>query len=365
MKNLNLPTLGWVLAACLLFSALSSCKDQKEAVAPSPTNPSSSGPQVTGVEAFIVQPNSLQEIINATGNLIAYEAVEIRPERSGKLVKLDFTEASFVQKGTLLGQIDTEELQAQQYMLNVELDLANKEVERGKELVAVQGISTEELDRLENRVEAIKAQQKVIDVQLEKSEIRAPFSGVVGLRTMSQGAYITPNSVIVELKQINPIKLEFDVPERYLTKVRPGLELSFTIVGTNEIFSAEVYAIGTEISPETRTFKVRATALNGRNILKPGQFAKVTLITGVNDKAMLIPTDAIIPVLDGKQVYVAHNGRAIATFVQTDERQATEVQVIEGLQIGDTILVTGLMALSDGAPIRITNIIESSKQTRQ
>jgi membrane fusion protein (multidrug efflux system) len=250
-------------------------------------------------------------------------------------------------------------------MLDIELDLATKEVDRGKELLNVQGISTEEIDRLKNRVEAIKAEQKVIDVQLEKSEIRAPFSGVLGLRSISQGAYITPNDIIVELDQINPIKLEFDVPERYLTKVRTGQQLSFTIVGSRETFTAKVYAIGTGISPETRTFKVRATAQNDRKILKPGQFAKITLITGVNDQAILIPTDAVIPVLNGKQVYVVRNGRAIATFVQTDERQATEVQVTEGLQLGDTILVTGLMALSDGAPIQVNHVIETLKQVKQ
>lgn len=365
MKNMNCRALGWILAACLLFFALPSCKDQTETKESSPVSSRPSGPNVTAVEGFIVQPSSLQEIINATGNLVAYEAVEIRPERSGKLVKLDFSEASFVQQGTLLGRIDTEALEAEKNMLDIELDLATKEVARGKELLTVQGISAEELDRLENRVEAIKAEQKVIDVQLKKSEIRAPFSGVLGLRTISQGAYVTPNNIIVELEQINPIKLEFEVPERYLTQVRAGQELSFTIVGAGETFTAKVYAIGTGISPETRTFKVRATARNDRNILKPGQFAKVTLITGVNDEAMLIPTDAVIPVLDGKQVYVVRNDRAIATFVQTEERRATEVQVTEGLQLGDTILVTGLMAVSDGAPIQVTNVIKTSKQVEQ
>ena len=353
-----------LFTSLVVFLLMPSCKKEKEESIPPPVA-RPAGPRTISVNGYVIQPSSLEEIINATGNLIAYEAVEVRPERSGKLVSLKFEEASFVKEGAILGKIDVEELLAQKNRLDIELDLAVKEVARGKELLVVQGISTEELDRLENRVEAIKAEQKVIDVQLTKSEIRAPFSGVLGLRNISQGAYVTPANVIVELKQINPIKLEFEVQERYLTNVRPGQELSFTIVGSNEIFKAKVYAIGAEISPETRTFKVRAVAQNNRNILKPGQFAKVTLITGINHEAILIPTDAVIPVLEGKQVYVGRNGRAIATMVQTDERQATEVEVTKGLQLGDTIIVTGLMALSDGALIEISNIIETSKQARQ
>lgn len=356
----------WIFCTCLFLFTVSSCRDKQAATAPAPAAPASNtGPRSTPVDGFVIEARSLEEIINATGNLIAYEAVEVRPERSGKLVALDFDEASYVQAGTVLGKIDTEELLAQKNRLDIELDLAEKEVARGKELLAVQGISTEELDRLANRVEAIKAEQKVIDVQLEKSEIRAPFSGVLGLRNISRGAYVTPNNVIVELKQINPIKLEFDVQERFLTKVKPGQILNFTIVGSNETFNARVYASGTEISPETRTFKVRATAQNDRGILKPGQFAKVTLVTGINNQAILIPTDAITPVLDGKLVYMARNGRAIATYVETDERQATEVQVTRGLEIGDTVIVSGLMSLSDGAPIQVNSLIEISKQARQ
>lgn len=362
MQKTNFTTIGRLFAVCLLLFLSAACQQEKEDAASPPTSSAPKAPRAIPVDGFVIQASSLQEIINATGNLIAYEAVEIRPERSGKLIDLDFEEASFVKAGTVLGKIDTEELVAQRNRLDVALDLAIKEVARGKELLAVQGISMEELDRLENRVEDIKAEQQVIDVQLDKSEIRAPFSGVLGLRTVSRGAYVTPNDVIVDLKQINPIKLEFEVPERFLVKVKPGQELNFTTAGSGQVFKARVYATATEISPETRTFKVRATAQNGGNLLKPGQFAKVTLVTGVNNKAMLAPTDAVIPVLDGKQIYVARKGRAIATFVQTGERQADEVEIIHGLQLGDTVIVSGLLSLSDGALIEVTNLVKSQKQ---
>ncbi len=361
----TLPSLSRpLLFAILLLTALA-CEDKKLPSETPPPSRSAESARAMPVDAFLVTTSSVQEVIEATGNLIAYEAVEVRPERSGKLVKLDFNESSFVREGTVLAKVDDSELIAQKARLAVNLELAEKEVARGEELLRIQGISQEEVDRLVNRVADLKAEQRILDIQIEKSRIKAPFAGVLGLRQVSQGAYVTPNDVLVELQQINPIKLEFDVPEKFLTKVREGQNLKFTIVGSEEEFAAKVYAIGTEIASTTRTFKIRATSANPRNVLKPGMFAKVTLITGVNDQAILVPTDAIIPVLDGKQVYVARKGRAIATPVVTSERQAKMVQVVEGLSMGDTVITSGLLSLSDGAPVIVTSVESPSKNDLQ
>lgn len=330
-----------------------------------PSGFSSQAQRATAVDGFVIDYQALEKKIGATGNIIAYESVEIRPERSGKLRSLNFQESSYVREGQLLAQIDDSELVAEKDRLDVNLELAEKEVARGKELLEIEGISKEEMDRLENTVKDIKAQQKILDVQIEKSKIFAPFSGVLGLRQLSSGAYVTPNDVLVELQQINPIKLEFEVPERFLSQVNVGQSLDFTVVGNPDTFTAKVYALGNEISPTTRTFKVRAKAANSRSLLKPGQFAKVTLVTGIDNEAILVPTDAVIPVLDGKQVYVARNGRAIATSVITDDRQEAEVQIIEGLQKGDTILMSGLLSLSDGAMIRVSSLINEQKAVEQ
>ena len=342
----------WFVAATLFV--FFGCSQKEEAATAGP--PPSQGPRSALIDAFITTPQRLETVINATGNLIAYESVEIRPERSGKLVSLDFRESSFVQKNTVIAQVDDSELIAQKQRLAINQELAEKEVARGKELLAIQGISQEELDRLINRVEDIKAEKNILDIQIGKSKIRTPFSGVLGLRQVSQGAYVTPNDIIIELKQISPIKLEFEVPERYLVQVKEGQTLEFTIVGSDQIFTAKVYAIGTEISPLTRTFKVRATAKNSNNTLKPGQFARVSLVTGINENAIMVPTDAVIPVLDGKQVYLVRNGRVIAQKVETNERSAEMIEVVTGLEIGDTVAVGGLLALSDGGLIRINQI---------
>jgi membrane fusion protein (multidrug efflux system) len=307
------------------------------------------------VDGIIMTPNFIEYTIEATGNLIPYEQVQVRSERAGKLISLSFEESSFVPAGKVLAVIDDAELKAQKNRLEVNLDLAKKEVARGLELLAIQGISEEEVDRLRNRVEDLDAEIKILEIQIEKSVIKAPFSGLIGLRQISQGAYITPNDIIAELRQINPIKLEFDVPEKFLNQVKVGQVLNFSTVGQNENYQATVYAIATEIAPGTRTFKVRARANNGNNELKPGQFAKVTLVTGTNKNGIVVPTDAVIPILNGKQVFVAKNGIAKAVTVVTGDRIGSDVEVVEGLSLGDIVITSGLLTITDGLPVNVRN----------
>lgn len=360
LRNLKLTHLLFALVTVFLVACDILQKDNAGSEGEGEEDTSAASPppsRATPVDGYIVRPSPLKQIINTTGSLIAYESVDISPERSGKLESLHFDEAAYVEKGTLLAKIDDEELQAQMHRLEVNLELAKKEVARGRELLAIQGISQEELDRLINRVDEINAEQKLVEIQIEKSKIFAPFSGVLGLRQISEGAYITPTTVLVQLKQLNPIKLEFDVPERFLSRVREGQTLQFTTEGSDKKHQARVYAIDTEISSATRTFKVRATASNSNRTLKPGQFARITLVTGTDPNALLVPTDAIIPVLDGKQVYLARKGRAIATSVISEDRQSDQVQIISGIEAGDTVIVSGLLSLTDGNPIVVDNII--------
>ncbi|MEY2905127.1 MAG: hypothetical protein RJA52_1143, partial [Bacteroidota bacterium] len=230
----------------LLILAFSNCSDRTDvpSAAPPPSN-SNQGAQSLAVDGIIMTPNFIEYTIEATGNLIPYEQVQVRSERAGKLISLSFEESSFVPAGKVLAVIDDAELKAQKNRLEVNLDLAKKEVARGLELLAIQGISEEEVDRLRNRVEDLDAEIKILEIQIEKSVIKAPFSGLIGLRQISQGAYITPNDIIAELRQINPIKLEFDVPEKFLNQVKVGQVLNFSTVGQNENYQATVYAIAT------------------------------------------------------------------------------------------------------------------------
>ena len=354
-KQISSPR-ALVLLAALAFSGFSCQKEPKETGGQAQAGNRSA--RAVPVDVFVVEGDLLEQVITATGNIIPNEAVEIRPERSGKLVSLGFREATYVEKGRLLAKIDDADLLAQKDKLAVQLKLAEIELERARGLLAIQAATQEEVDRLSNRVEELKADQRIVDVQLDRSKVLAPFDGYVGLRDISEGAYVTPQNVLVDLQQINPIKLEFEVPEKYLSLVKNGQELTFFVSGSEQQYKARVYALSSDIAPGTRTFTVRATATNGNNQLKPGQFAKVELVTGVNESAVIIPTDAIIPVIDGKQVYVFRDGKAIGTAVTTGTRLDARVEITDGLQVGDSIIVSGLLSLTNGTPVQVNKLIK-------
>ena len=309
------------------------------------------------VEGFIARGERLERIINATGSLLANESVQISPERAGKLVHLAVREAAYVKKGTLLAKIDDQELQAQLKKLEVQERMAARDVERSKALRAIEAVPLEEVERLENTWEQIQADIALTKIQIDKSEIRAPFAGLLGLRNVSLGAYVAPNESIIELQQINPLKLEFDVPEKYMRDIATDQKVSFEIVGFEDPFVATIYAASIDVSPSTRSFKVRARCPNPGRKLKPGNFAKVEVITGVNAEAIMLPSDAVIPVIDGQKVMVAEEGKVAERMVETGSRRGIMIEIQSGVQEGDTVLVSGLLALSSGMEIEISDIV--------
>ena len=311
-----------------------------------------------GVEGFVARGERLERIINATGSLLANESVQISPERAGKLVHLEVRESSFVKKGALLAKIDDQELQAQLNKLEVQERMAAKDVERSKALRAIEAVPQEELERLQNAWEQIQADIALTKIQIEKSQIRAPFAGLLGLRNVSLGAYLSPNESIIELQQINPLKLEFDVPEKYMRDIATGQKVSFDIVGFENPFEATIYAASIDVNPSTRSFKVRARCANPGRKLKPGNFAKVEVITGVNAEAIMLPSDAVIPVIDGQKVMVAKSGKVEERMVETGSRRGIMIEIQSGVLVGDTVIVTGLLALSSGMDIEISDIVK-------
>lgn len=323
--------------------------------------PRNAGPQETPVDVFITFPQFLERAIQATGTIVPYESLRIKPERPGKLDYLDAPESRYVKKGHLIARINHDELVAQKEKFEISLAYARSELDRGRSLLEIQGITEEEVNQLENQVKTYESEIRILEVQIEKSEIRAPFSGTLGLRQVSPGAYVTPQDVLIDLQQTHKVKLDFDVPEKYLPKVRAGQKVTFGIAGSANAYDAQVYAFSNEISPATRTFKVRAVVENPNGDLKPGQFAKVKLVTGTTDSAILVPTDAVIPVLDGKEVFLVRNGRASVQFVETNLRQADLIELTDGVNLGDTVIVSGLLSIADGARVRAANVINSDK----
>ncbi|MFM8450741.1 MAG: efflux RND transporter periplasmic adaptor subunit [Haliscomenobacter sp.] len=316
-------------------------------------------PPVIAVDYMVVASQSLDNTLQTTGTLVANELVEIQPERSGRLIRIHFKEGTLTQSGALLAELDRQELEAQLSKLKVNEAFAERELRRAKDLLAIDGITQEEYDRIGLNLDQTRADIRVTQVSIDKTKIRAPFTGKLGLRQLSEGAYVTSSDVLVSLQQTNPIKLEFEVPERYSRDLRIGQKVSFTVEGLRQTFSADVYALSNQVNAGTRTLTVRARCSNPNNLLQSGNFAKVRLTTTQNQQVILVPTDAIIPILNGQTVLVIRNGKAQSQVVETSQRLENYMAITSGLQPGDSIILSGLLALRDGMDVKPSQIIES------
>lgn len=308
------------------------------------------------VEGFIVRTTSLSENLEVPGTLLPFEETEIRPEISGRLTRLNVREGGYVQQGALLAKLFDEDLQAQLKKLQVQLEIAQKTLERQQELLKIQGISQQEVDLSELQVNNIKADMELIRVAISKTEIRAPYSGSLGLRKVSMGAYVTPATVITTIRQVSKLKLDFTVPEKYGEMFEKGRKVNFTISGNDRKYQAAVLAAETSIEAATRSLTVRATVLGNQADLIPGAFAKVKLSLGGNDESLIVPTQAIIPQARNKQVVVYKNGLPEFRIVETGIRDSSFVQIQEGLQAGDTVILTGLLAIRPETKLALTKV---------
>lgn len=305
------------------------------------------------VAAHVVQPQPLRNTIYTTGSVRANEAVDLVSEASGKLTRILFSEGSRVQQGQLLVKINDAELQAQLVRAQHRLALAQKREARQRQILEKGGVSQEEYDLALNEVNVLEAEVSVIEAQVEKTEIHAPFSGVIGLRYVSEGSYISPQSRIATLQNLDPIKIDFSVPEKYAGQVRPGQAIQFRIAGTEQVFRGEIYAVEPRIEQDTRTLQLRARSQNPGNVLVPGAFADVEMILSEIPDAVTVPSIAVVPELNGQKVYVYRSGLAASQPVQTGIRTDTQVQVLSGLAPGDTVLTSGLQQVRPGLPVDV------------
>lgn len=342
------------VAVLLLSLTLIACKEEKKDKAAAANAPRAEAPIV--VEGFIVKTRSLSENLEIPGTLIPFEQTEIRPEITGRVVTLNIAEGSFVKRGALLVKLFDADLQAQLRKLEVQLAINTKTAERQKELLKISGISQQEYDLSELAVNNLKADIELIRVSISKTEIRAPFDGRIGLRAISSGAYISPTNLITTISQVSPLKMEFSIPEKYSDMMRKGRPVSFTIAGTPKTFNATILATESVIESNTRTLKVRTVVKGNDPILVPGAFAKVALKMDENDKALIIPTQAVIPQARNKRVMVYANGKFESRVVTTGIRDSAFVQITDGLQVGDTVITTGLLAIRPNSKIKLSKV---------
>jgi membrane fusion protein (multidrug efflux system) len=305
------------------------------------------------VDGFVVRQQTFVDSLSVKGSIDANEQIEIRSQVSGVVTAIYFKEGGAVKKGQILLQIDRSELNAQRSQAQTQEQLAAENARRAKLLLEKEAISQEEFQTAEAELKSRQAQTRLIDAQLAKTTIHAPFSGTVGLRAVSVGGFLTPETVVARLVNINPIKVTFSVAEQYANAVKVNARLGFTVAGDDRRYTARVYAIEPGLDVTTRTLQMRALADNPDGVLRPGAFANIQLPLRKIENAILIPTQAIVPVQNGKKVFVAQNGKAKETMVETANRTDTEVLVTSGLQNGDTILTTGLLTLKNGSPVRV------------
>ncbi|NBV13254.1 MAG: efflux RND transporter periplasmic adaptor subunit [Sphingobacteriia bacterium] len=307
------------------------------------------------VEGIVLQPITLSEDLYLLGSLKAQEEVLITSEINGRIIQLNIPDGGNVKKGDILVQLNNQELSAQLEKAKAQTQLLKQKEERLKSLVKVQGISEEEYQSAQAALSVALSEEQLIQAQLAKLTIRAPFDGKLGLRSMSNGAYVSAGSPIATLQQIIPLKVDFSVPEKYQQMVKPGAKVKFTVEGIKDTLVAKVMATENEINSTTRSLGVRALCFPPTGItLLPGAFAKIILELLQKSDALLVPTQAIIPILKGQKVFITENGvaaeRKVITGVRTDEK----IEILEGIQIGDTIITAGYMSLKPGTPVQVT-----------
>ena len=308
------------------------------------------------VTAYVVKPQTLANEVYATGTIQANESVQLQPELAGKIVQINFTEGTVVAKGQLLVKINDADLQAGYKKLQLQYALADEKLQRQKQLLAIKGISQEEFDVAQNQANVIKADMDVAAAQLAKTEIRAPFTGLIGLRNVSEGAYVSTATVIASIQQIDPVKIDFSVAEKYSGLVKKNDKVAFSVEGADQKFTALVYAVEPRIDQATRSLMVRAITPNPHGALLPGSFARVQLSLNNIDSALMIPTESIIPDLKGQKIYVIRGGKADFARVTTGFRNDVKIQITNGLHPGDTVVTTGIMQLKPGAAVKVLEV---------
>ncbi|CAG4989747.1 Multidrug resistance protein MdtA [Dyadobacter sp. CECT 9275] len=305
------------------------------------------------VNVYVIGRESIENEIFASGTVLPNEEVDLKAEISGRLIKLNIREGSVISKGQLIAKINDRDLKAQLQKVEYNQDLARRIEGRQKKLLNVEAINLQDYDVTTNDIRVLDAEKEVIESQLEKTEIRAPFSGKIGLKNISEGAYLAPGTSIVTIVQSNPVKIDFTVPEKYAADIHVGSLIKFNMDGDGGTYTAKVVALDPKVDETLRTLRIRAVAQNPAGRFVPGMFVKVQVNLAANKNAIMIPTEAIVPVLKGKKVYLVRNGKAQEAMVTTGLRTDTKIQIIDGLKSGDSLITSGIIAIKADTPVKV------------
>jgi membrane fusion protein (multidrug efflux system) len=333
---------------CLMI--VSSCGSRNKDTAIKPI--ASGGPMV--VEGVVLRSQPLDNIVRSSGTVLASESVDLIAEVAGRIVNISFIEGGHVKKGDLLAKINDDDLQAQLRKTELQIQLAADQEKRQKQLYDKNLISNEQYDISQNQLNTMRSDRDNLVASIRKTEIRAPFDGIVGLRYVSEGGYVSPTTHIASIQKINPIKVDFAIPEKYAGEVSVGDPVQLSNNETQLQFTGKLYAIEPKIDPTMGALKLRAICDNKSEKLFPGAYVHIELKLKQINNALMVPTQAVIPVLKGQTVLIRKNGVVVSNPVKVGIRTAANVQIISGLSEGDTVITTGIMQLRPGMPIKVT-----------
>lgn len=329
---------------------LVACHDNKKKV-----DATSQGNQPTIVDVIIADTRSVANNIESNGTIVPNEFAELHPEISGRITYLNIPEGSVVEKGTLIARINDADLQAQLQKSKVLLDLYQKTEQRDRKLLDINGINQADYDLALNNVNGTQADIAYTQAQIDKAAIRAPFTGIIGLRQVSIGAYVTPNTLIATIQSPDKMRVDFLLPENYAHKIKKGGTVDVISDASNGTRKqATVIAMEPQVSQTSRNVKVRALLSDGKG--RPGAFVKVYFNAGAEAKAIMVPTNALIPNDKNNQVVLVKNGKAHLSTVQTGVREANNVEITSGISVGDTVVVTGVLFARPDAPVKVRQV---------
>lgn len=313
------------------------------------------GPAVP-VTATVLKSERLDNTITSSGNVLANEEVDIRSEVQGKIRRISFKEGGKVKKGDLLVKIDDAELQARSLQAQSRRKLAEDNEYRMRMQLKIEAVSQREYDQALNELNLAKAESQLLRAQLDKTELRAPFGGVVGLKQVSEGAFVSSSTLITTLQEIDPVKVDFTVPGKYAGYIRAGQAVDFTIQGADARHQGKVYAVDPRIDPESRTLRLRAMCPNPDGRILPGSFATIEMPLQTVEAALLIPAPALSADGRGTKVFLYKGGKAEPRPVQAGMRTDSSIQIIGGLAVGDTVITSGVVLIRPGANVTLSKV---------
>ena len=355
---------GNLIFICFFGGIIISCKSKSSVKQTTQTNQRGGGggggrqqgPQ--RVDVIIATPQKITESIEVPGTLIASETTEIHPEVSGRLTMLNVREGAYVSRGSVIAKLYDADLQAQLKKLQAQLNIANQTANRLSQLLKIQGISRQDYDMAVLNANNIRADIDIIRTNIARTVVRAPFSGKLGLKEISVGAYVTPATIITVIRKTSDLRLDFTIPEKYISEAKPGTIVFFTVAGSDVRHAAKIRATESGITENSRSLNVRSTVLGNDPSLVPGAFANVILDFAPDYTALMVPTQAIIPQARGKKLVLYKDSVATFVDVTTGVRDSSNVQILSGINAGDTIVTTGLMSVKPNAKLVIKSFIK-------